>query len=116
MIISGLIEFNSDIDPKSEIYKIIKNKTIFTFISVMGEEALFLPLYNGWHIYYGMFYTKIILSIIFGLLHIQCRNWKYGVFIIILEFILLQFNFSLINRMIGHYIYDIILFKLFFNQ
>nr|QBK89985.1 MAG: hypothetical protein LCPAC101_02680 [Pithovirus LCPAC101] len=113
--IFGLVKTNnSDCDVKSEIYKFIKNKTIFTFIGVMGEEALFLPLYNDWYMYLGMFYTKIILSIIFGLVHIPGRNWKSSIFYIISTFILLQFNFSLINRMVGHYLYDIILFQLFF--
>ena len=113
MRIFGLFENISDSNPTSKIFKVIQKETIFSFITVMSEEALFLPLYNEYHMYFGIFYTKIILSIIFGLLHIPSRNWKSSIFYIITEFILLQFNFSLINRMIGHYLYDIILFCIF---
>ena len=110
--ISGLIESNSDNDPKNKISKQLKTETCISFIKVMAEEALFLPLYNGWGWGVGMLTTKILLSILFGLLHISGRNWKSGLYIGVITFIGFQFNFSLINRMIGHYIYDIILLQL----
>nr|QBK89808.1 MAG: hypothetical protein LCPAC101_00910 [Pithovirus LCPAC101] len=109
--LSGLFQFNSDSNPKSQVYNRLKCETILSFISVMGEESLFLPLYSGYYIG-GLLGTQIILSIIFGLLHIPGRTWKSGVYIAMAQFILLQFNFSLINKMIGHYLYDIILLQM----
>lgn len=94
-------------DNNMDIYKYIKKISYIDMISCVWEESLFIPLYIDYFDVYGKIVMAIILSAVFGALHIMSRRrivfFRYFIAILIQQY----FHHGIINSMVGHYLYNL---------